>query len=431
MLYNCAEPCTTLSVVPLWYMVAKKKPIRKRRPARLHRGHRTARVTFTTSDGERHETRIRVRTEVERIDRIAAIRREIDELGTDEYARRKKLRTHPLDHDSAATIAAAAGIHTLGELADHYNEKYANPPEVRGQRKLGGMKSWQWARGHVSVIVAQLGRGFPLDQLTFETVRDLKMRRLRTPVRRKGWKNAKERSIANVNRMLGILRRMIKIAIRLKWMSESPFDEQTSAHERLISLAQEEERQRILSPAEERALITKFEAVEFMRSRDAVIALLDSGMRFGELATIRWQAADFKAGTLTIFAPKTERVRRIGMTPRLRAILIDRKKKSAGKDSDLIFAGLTYTVLRNDFRAARAAAGIADLRIHDLRHTRATRWIQGGLNESEVAYMLGHSKKTFTTRRYVNPDEHTIARALAADARFAKEHREARKHAVN
>lgn len=76
------------------------------------------------------------------------------------------------------------------------------------------------------------------------------------------------------------------------------------------------------------------------------------------------------------------------------------------------------TVLRSSARslllpafvAVNEAAGIPDLRFHDLRHTAATRMIEAGVPEPTVGRILGH-KVAQTTRRYVNVDE-----AVARDA---------------
>jgi integrase len=132
---------------------------------------------------------------------------------------------------------------------------------------------------------------------------------------------------------------------------------------------------------------------------------------------------NFAAKTLKLYASKTEEEREVGLVPRLsKALRAHRAEMNVGSDDAEVFGHLTYTKLRDDFTAACEAARIKDLRLHDLRHTRATRWTQGGLMESEVAHLLGHSEKSQVTRRYINPDERTIARSIVAAARFTKEH---------
>ena len=52
------------------------------------------------------------------------------------------------------------------------------------------------------------------------------------------------------------------------------------------------------------------------------------------------------------------------------------------------------------WRPATRAAGLAGLRIHDLRHTAVALWIAAGANPKEVAARAGHTSVSFTLDRY-------------------------------
>ena len=56
------------------------------------------------------------------------------------------------------------------------------------------------------------------------------------------------------------------------------------------------------------------------------------------------------------------------------------------------------------FKAACKNAGIEGLRFHDLRHTAATRMVEGGVPLHAVAKILGHSTVR-TTERYSHPEQ--------------------------
>lgn len=73
--------------------------------------------------------------------------------------------------------------------------------------------------------------------------------------------------------------------------------------------------------------------------------------------------------------------------------------------------GITDTVKRS-WATAKRVAGVTDLRFHDLRHTCATRLVQGGLPIAEVSRILGHTS-IVTTFRYTNADDSTLDRAVA------------------
>jgi integrase len=398
-----------------------------------HRGKWTARVSFRDAAGRRNETRVAKDSRAKAVDARDAILAELRELGPDEYLRRKALRRHPLSTDPPAIdLIPRVDEQTFGDLADHYRENYAHEPRTRAGRRYAGISSWMYVRNHVSVLEAELGRDLPLSGLTFERVRALKVKRLDTPIQRTGWKAPRSRSFANVHRMLAVLRAMIRIAIGKRWMIESPFTSPEQRRDKLISLGQESERERILSPNEEQSLVNALDHDVRFRSLTAVIALLDTGARAGEFIAmykgdsrrrVRWADVDFAANVIAIYGSKTEKVRRVGMTPRLHWALAWLRATQGQPTADAeIFDRLTYSTLHKDFARAATAAVIDPVRLHDLRHTRATRWIQGGLSESEVGHQLGHSKKSLVTRRYINPDDRTIERALTADARFETEH---------
>ena len=49
----------------------------------------------------------------------------------------------------------------------------------------------------------------------------------------------------------------------------------------------------------------------------------------------------------------------------------------------------------------RCRAGLADVRLHDLRHSFASTLVNAGVSLYEVQHLLGHAKST-TTQRYAH-----------------------------
>ena len=67
--------------------------------------------------------------------------------------------------------------------------------------------------------------------------------------------------------------------------------------------------------------------------------------------------------------------------------------------------GKPYNDFQVSFSRARAAVGINDVRIHDLRHTYASLLIQNGVSLYEVQKLLGHSTPNMTQRyAHLNPN---------------------------
>ena len=92
--------------------------------------------------------------------------------------------------------------------------------------------------------------------------------------------------------------------------------------------------------------------------------------------------------------------------------MIRQRSESLGipvtKDAYLIQnprTGKPYNDFQVSFSRARAAVGITDVRIHDLRHTYASLLIQNGISLYEVQKLLGHSSPNMTQRyAHLNPN---------------------------
>ena len=469
-------------------MAAANIPRRRREvtaASNRHRGERVARVAFWSSDGRKHVLRFRTTqgTKAAADDAATALANFIREVGADRYIELRRAAADPYDvrelsaaHDAQRVTDVAAARPTLGRLIDEYRADDVKPPVSRRGKMIEGMKSWRTVESRLRVIEEHFGRGLALEELTFDRIRQFKIDRLKTPIKRSAAAKERERSTADVNRTLAILRHLIKIAMRKEWMLRNPFDFATSKREKLIE-KEDLTRERIISPDEERRILGKLRdsspAIQTL-----IVALLDTGARVGEFVPVvapqprrrgsspesairkgrqrreyesdeaydsrlqerqaleqqyrrvTWGDVDFDAGVVTIRASKTQTERVVGLTPRLRTAFERLRGTLSPAERAAIapvFGALPYSAVRSAWLSACDAAKVDRIGLHQLRHTRATRWIQGGLNETEVAHLLGHSKKSNVTRRYVNPDERTIERALAADARFIREHSTKRK----
>jgi integrase len=217
------------------------------------------------------------------------------------------------------------------------------------------------------------------------------------------------RRIASVNRELDKLRRMLSIALREGWIRQNPF----TAGESLISIADEHKRERILTRDEERRLLAACSTSRREHLKPIVLCALDTGMRRGEILSLRWRDVDLEHGLITIqaFNTKTMRERQVSLTARL-ASELETLWQQSPKDQFRRVFGVLDNVKRS-FESARNAAGLPDVRFHDLRHTHATRLVSAHIPLSEVGRVLGHTQPS-TTFRYVNANVETARRASAA-----------------
>ena len=65
------------------------------------------------------------------------------------------------------------------------------------------------------------------------------------------------------------------------------------------------------------------------------------------------------------------------------------------------------------WREACKAAGVVGLRVHDLRHTFASRLLEAGVRETDINRLLGHSSLRMTAR-YTHSSEQSRRRAVEA-----------------
>jgi integrase len=157
------------------------------------------------------------------------------------------------------------------------------------------------------------------------------------------------------------------------------------------------------------------------RYRSLVLVASYTGLRAGELMALRRSRVDLLHRTIAVVeqvqsiggghqvsAPKTAAGRRSVSMPRLVADdLTDHLSRYAEPAIDgLVFPAPEGGYLRlENFRRrawtpATIAAGVAPLRLHDLRHTCASLAIAAGADVKVLQRMLGHASAALTLDRY-------------------------------
>jgi len=324
-----------------------------------------------------------------------------------------------LEAQNGAETLNAARM-TFADLVTYFKKHYLKPAEYVDGRKIEGVRSLKPAEAAVKPLQEFFGRR-RLQSIRYADLRAYRAARLREPTSRDIARHRREletnpraeitvtRKIATVNRELDKLRRMFSIALREGWIRQNPF----AAGESLISIADEHKRERILTRDEERRLLAACLGPHRKYLRPIVLCALDTGMRRGEIFALRWRDVDLEHGLITIqaFNTKTMRERQVSLTARL-ASELEALWQESPKDKFRRVFGITDNVKRS-FEAARAAAGLPDVRFHDLRHTHATRLVGAHIPLSEVGQVLGHTQPS-TTFRYVNANVETARRASAA-----------------
>lgn len=196
-------------------------------------------------------------------------------------------------------------------------------------------------------------------------------------------------------------------------------------------------------------LATFLEAAERVSPRYAVLYHLAAvtGLRVGSLLALRWSDVDLGRSVIEIRKAKTQTSEQAMPIDHDAADALkchrsrqNQERLMAGplwKNEGWVFANEAGGAPRYRQVAVRelarivAAAGIGQVRMHDLRHTAGSRMLEAGVDPKTVADRLGHKDMAFFLKVYAGSVETSHKRAadimgeaLAKARQKAAEHRE-------
>jgi integrase len=331
---------------------------------------------------------------------------------------KRKLKALEDDFLMGGAVAVESDRMSFSALVKHCKEnRYCQAEYDDDGRKLFGVRGLATVLGHLKVLDKFFGKML-VREINVASLRAYRKSRLLTKT-----KAGTRLSVCTVNREMSTLRAMLNEAIVNDWLMINPFKRVRPGE--LISIADERKRTTVMSFAEEARLLEVCNTPYRRHLNAFVIAALDTGARRGELLSLRWSDVDFDNGQigrldsallfvertgLNSYKGKTVSYRPVPLTPRLAEALLDlqkkpgiatfkRGRKTREKPSkDLVF-GVGKTI-QNVWDRARLEANLTHVRLHDLRHTAATR-LKEKLVITDVGLILGHSDPR-TTQRYVN-----------------------------
>ena len=363
-----------------------------------------ARTTVTDENGKRRNVKRKAKTKTEANKLLKIIIRQIDDEGI-----------KVIDFTQL----------TFNYLADFYLKNYAKPAEYADGKKIAGLRDYKIARSFVKLFRQYFGRK-KLREIKYQDIANYRTYRLKVKTQHKH-----QRTISAWNREASVLRRMLNIALQQGWIISNPFNGGDS----LIQVCFERRRETILTIEEEKRLLAVCSGerkikytrkgkeivakIENGRShlKSLIIALLDTGARKGEMLKLTWQFVDFENRFITFQASttKTLKTRQVAITQRLYDEMQKLWEKS-DKNLDSTVFKISDNV-RNSFASACEDAGIKHggidgITLHSLRHTAATRLVQGQLPIGLVGRILGHTQPQ-TTYRYLTANDETLVKAAS------------------
>ncbi len=123
---------------------------------------------------------------------------------------------------------------------------------------------------------------------------------------------------------------------------------------------------------------------------------IETAMRRGEIAAMRWEHLDRKARVLLIPETKNGTPRRVPLSVAALAVLDGLPRRIDGK-----VWGMRPDSISQAFERVCTATGIEGLTFHDLRHEATSRLFEKGLGLMEVASITGH-KTVQMLKRYTH-----------------------------
>ena len=164
-------------------------------------------------------------------------------------------------------------------------------------------------------------------------------------------------------------------------------------------------RLRFLLPEEQELVFAR------LRPSERLLAtfLVETGVRVSEALRLEWREVARDRSSVTLIDTKSGRDRTVPLTRSAQACLGERS-------FNRVFEGLEYRPFYDAFVRAVRDAGIPrgdEVVVHTLRHTCASRLVQGGLGLRQVQEWLGHSAIQ-TTLRYAHLAPDSLKAGLEA-----------------
>lgn len=274
---------------------------------------------------------------------------------------------------------AEAKRHTLAQLIDRYDaEILANRSgDVRNKRRL--LLFWK----------RELG-SYLLADITPAAISECRAKLLDGITTRK-----KQRSPATVVRYLAALSHVFTIAMRdWGWVEDSPMRRVTKPKE-------PPGRCRFLTDRERNDLLRACCESTSHAIYAVVVLALSTGMRRGEILSLRWSQIDLARGRITLEKTKNGDRRGIPLTGHAQEVLV-MASMIRRTDTDLLFPGADPSKpvdITKPWETAYKKAKLTDFRFHDLRHSAASYLAMSGASTIEIAEVLGH-RTLQMVRRY-------------------------------
>lgn len=221
---------------------------------------------------------------------------------------------------------------------------------------------------------------------------------------------AMPQSNATVTKYLKNLSHAFNIAVKKwGWITENPILKVTTP-------AQPKGRVRFLDDDERTNLLAACKESKNPVLYPCVVLALATGMRQGELMSLKWNDVDLKNGVAILHETKNGERRRVPISG-LALELLKEHSKIRRIDTALLFPSKLKPQqpvdLKKSFQTALIKAQIDNFHWHDLRHCTASYLAMNGASLAEIAEVLGH-KTLSMVKRYAHLSDGHVSNVVAS-----------------
>lgn len=216
---------------------------------------------------------------------------------------------------------------------------------------------------------------------------------------------------STVNRNMAALSAVMKVTVKeFGWLAKNPVSN-------VSKFAESKGRERFLTDDEREALIKSCAKSGCVALLPMVKLALATGARKGELLGLQWSGVDLDRRTARFEDTKNGESRTVPLAASAVTVL---KEWRVGR----LPVGTVFPVLLGTidvaWRAARDAAGLPDVRFHDLRHSAASYLAMSGATLIDIAAILGHKTLAMVKRYSHLSQQHTTAAIDRMAEKFLK-----------
>jgi len=271
---------------------------------------------------------------------------------------------------------------TFGELLAKYEENFKHQASFEKYKKFC-----------IENFKAHFGEDTLLSNIKY-----INLETYRNQLRQGLTRNGTLRADATVNRAMACLRHIFTKAVEWDMIERNLFEKGKSLllkeNNRRIRYLAEEEIERLLKECRPKKHLYRI-----------VVCALNTGMRRGEILSLKW--SQIRNGFIYLEKTKTKERREIPINDTLAQIFKEIRREQ-GLTSEYVFTYAKRSISKVDrsFRGALRRAGIEDFKFHDLRHTFASHVLMRGGTLKDVQELLGHKTMTMTLRYAHLSQEH-------------------------